>query len=54
MKKICVTDAIKLIEPIAHDEVAMSIIDMTHSIVTSGATCEMEHCSDRKAKAIKN
>ena len=53
MKKICVTDAIRMIKPIEHDELAMAIFDLNHSIVTSGETCELEHCTDRAAKARK-
>lgn len=53
IKRICVTDAIALMKPIEHDPVAMAFIDQMYSIVTSGETCEMEHCTDRAAKARK-
>lgn len=53
MIRICIADAIKLIEPIEHDKVAMAIIDQNYSIVTSSESCELEHCTDRAAKARK-
>lgn len=53
MKRICVTDMIALLKPIQHDQLAQAILFATSSAVTSGETCEMEHCTARAAKARK-
>ena len=50
MKRICVTDAAKLLEPIEHDEVALAMFAQSYSVVTSSAICELKHCSARRAE----
>jgi len=53
MKRICVTDAIKLLEPIEHDEVALAMFEQSYSVVTSSAICELKHCSARRAETLE-
>lgn len=53
MKKICVTDAARLLEPIEHDKIALAMFEQSYSVVTSSALCQMKHCSARRAETMQ-
>lgn len=53
MKRICITDAIKLVKPIEHDPIALAMFDQSYSVVTSSSACELKHCSGRRAETLE-